>query len=239
MTDWFEEWFGEDYLRLYPHRDDEDARQAVELVSKLINLQGARVLDLACGQGRHSVHLAALGARVTGLDLSSALLARARERLGASARLVRGDMRDLPFRDRSFDVVVNLFTSFGYFAEERDDLRVLAEAARVLEPGGKLILDYFNAEVIKAQLVAREEKTVAGSRVQIARHISEDGRFVVKEMTPETGRSYTERVRLLAPADLEWLLTDARLRVRQRLGAYDGRTLGPDTPRAIFVAERS
>jgi SAM-dependent methyltransferase len=239
MTDWFAEWFGEDYLQLYPHRDDEDARQALALIEQVIPLSGRRVLDLACGPGRHSAQLFEKGARVTGLDLSAALLTRARERLPPPVHLVRGDMRRLPFADRVFELVVNLFTSFGYFAEEAQDLAVLGEAARTLVPGGSLVLDYFNARLVSENLVPLEEKTLGGRQVKISRRISDTGRFVVKEIEPAGGRRFVERVRLLLPEDLERLLERAGLVVRHRFGAYDARPLGPNAPRAIFVAERS
>src|SRR6185436_11952805 len=76
VTEWFEQWFGEEYLRLYPHRDEQDAADAVALVARITPLAGRRVLDLGCGTGRHAIHLAGHGARVVGLDLSRALLLR-------------------------------------------------------------------------------------------------------------------------------------------------------------------
>lgn len=238
MTEWFADAFGEEYLQLYPHRDDEDARQAVNLVATVSPPAGRRILDLACGPGRHSAQLIERGASVTGLDLSAPLLARARERLGPAARLVRGDMRYLPFRDRAFDAVVNLFTSFGYFEDDLEHQAVLAEAARTLVPGGVLVLDYLNADVVRAGLVPREETIMGTTPVEITRAISDDGKFVIKQMTPQGGRRRMERVRLLSPADLERLLLTAGFRIRNRFGGYDARPLKPNTPRAVFVAVR-
>jgi SAM-dependent methyltransferase len=240
MTEWFEQWFGEEYLRLYPHRDDDDARQAVALIAGVVPLSGCRVLDLGCGPGRHAAQLVTTGARVVGFDLSPALLSRARQRLPPEAHLVRGDMRRLPFRDRAFDVVLNLFTSFGYFSDDEQHLTVLIEAGRTLRPGGALVLDYFNADKVRKELVRDEQRVMGPQSVQIVRRISEDGRFVIKDMhlTGE-GRSFVERVRLLTATDLEGMLQQAHLTVRQRFGAYDARPLGPDAPRAIFVAVRT
>lgn len=236
MTEWFEQWFGEEYLRLYPHRDDADADAAVTLLDGSVPLAGRRVLDLACGPGRHAVRLVERGARVVGLDLSLPLLSRARARLGRAVPLVRGDMRHLPFAPGSFDVIVNLFTSFGYFADDRQHVAVLREAAALLARGGRFVLDYFNADAVRASLVPREERTGAGGHVVIERRLSPDGRFVLKELhMVDDGRSFVERVRLFSPAELERLLAEAGLAVDHRFGAYDGRPPGPGAPRAIFV----
>jgi SAM-dependent methyltransferase len=240
VTEWFEQWFGEEYLRLYPHRDDEDAQAAVALIASWTPLAGRRILDLACGPGRHAARLAELGARVTGFDLSLPLLARARQRAPGQVDLVRGDMRALPFRDGAFDLVVNLFTSFGYFADDAQHRRVLAESARTLRAGGHLVLDYFNERLVRQQLVAREERQIESQRVSIHRRITHDGRFVEKEMhLTGVGRKFVERVRLFTPADLESLLAGAGLTVCRRAGAYDGSAPGDTSPRLILLAERA
>ena len=127
--EWYRDWFGEEYLALYPHRDAGEAVAGVELVlSTLGNPQGT-VLDLACGAGRHMLELERRGHVVVGLDLSAPLLRQARTS-DPGLLLARGDMRNLPFADSSFGLVVNFFTSFGYFAEPEEDLRVLAEIGR-------------------------------------------------------------------------------------------------------------
>src|SRR5947208_14150341 len=102
MTDWFKQWFGgEEYHELYSHRDDEDARRAVALIRRVVPWgSGDRILDLACGPGRHAAELARWGGQVAGFDLSRAMLGRARER--SRGPLVRGGMRTLPFPDGRF-----------------------------------------------------------------------------------------------------------------------------------------
>lgn len=238
MTEWFERWFGEEYLRLYPHRNEEDARQVVDLIATHVPLERRRVLDLGCGPGRHAAHLSRRGAAVVGLDLSMTLLRRARELHAPATGFVRGDMRCLPFRAGAFQVAVNLFTSYGYFTDERDDARVLREAAQVLSARGTLVLDYFHAVAVRRGLVSQEEQQVGAQRVVIERSISPDGRWVVKDMHLGD-RSFQERVRLYQPADLERLLVGAGFSVTHRFGAYDGRQLADDSPRAIFVAHRA
>ena len=239
MTEWFEQWFGEEYLRLYPHRDDEDAERAVALVDRVAKLDGQRVLDLACGPGRHAVRMVERGARVLGIDLSLPLLSRARHGNPPHTNLVRGDMRHLPFCCAAFDVVVNLFTSFGYFAEDRQHVQVIQGVADALVPGGKLFLDYLNADSVRANLVHHEERTFGSRRVAIERQLSDDDRFVIKEMhLIDDGRSFVERVRLFSADDLAGIMQTVGLRVVQRFGNYAGDDLSSDSPRAILVARR-
>ncbi len=239
MTEWFEQWFGEEYLRLYPHRDDEDADRLAALIERAVPLDGRRVLDLACGPGRHAAQFARRGANVVGFDLSMPLLSRAKHRPGPPLALVRGDMRRLPFRGATFDLVVNLFTSFGYFADDAQHLQAVRGAAEALRPGGRFVLDYLNADRVRATLVPHEEQQVGEQRVAIERRVSHDGRFVIKEMhLADDGRSFVERVRLFAQAELEAMVADAGLTIRARFGDYDGGGMAPDAPRVILVAER-
>src|SRR3954465_15279401 len=119
MTEWFEDWFGGDYLLLFPHRDHADAERAVSLIRRTLPFHsGWRVLDVACGAGRHARAFTTAGARCFGLDLSATLLRRARE--VTTAPRGGADMRQLPIRPGSMDLTVNLFTSFGYFDRDSE-----------------------------------------------------------------------------------------------------------------------
>jgi SAM-dependent methyltransferase len=240
MTDWFEQWFGEEYHALYPHRDTEDAQRAVALVRQVAPWgPGERVLDLACGAGRHAAELERAGAHVVGFDLSPAMLHRARTR--SAAPFVRGDMRALPFRSGSFAVVVNLFTSFGYFRDDAEHRLVVRQIADVLAPAGRLVLDYLNADQVRQTLRRDSEEVREGATAaRVLRRFSEEGRYVVKEIELRAeNRSFQERVRLFTAQELADLLEDAGLRVTARFGDYDGRPVGPDTPRVILVGERA
>jgi SAM-dependent methyltransferase len=239
VTEWFEEWFGEEYLHVYPHRDDVEAERLVRLlVRQGIGGPGRAVLDLACGPGRHAAALVRAGARVFGLDLSRALLFAARRR--ATGPLVRGDMRRLPFRSAAFDVVVNLFTSFGYFASDAEHGAVLDEVARVLRPGGRFVLDYLNAPAVRAGLVPHDERLAGGSTVVQERRISDDGRYVVKSIHMSgDSRTFTERVRLFGRGDLEGMLAARGILTELASGDYDGAAHTAASPRLILLGRRS
>jgi SAM-dependent methyltransferase len=238
--DWFEDWFGEEYLALYEHRDHHEAREVVALIAeRMADAADAPVLDLACGAGRHQRTLCDRGWWTVGLDLSPSLLrsARAEDR---TAPLVRADMRELPFADESFVLVVNLFTSFGYFRDDAQHLRVLTQVARVVQKGGWFVLDYLHADQVRLSLVPRDERSVGSVTVEQEREISADGRFVRKMITiGELGRTFVERVRLFEPAELVALCTEAGFTVDSVVGDYDGSPLRPDSPRVILVARRA
>lgn len=234
MTEWFEEWFGEEYLHLYPHRNDADAELLVRLLTRLLPWRpGWRVLDVACGAGRHLAALERAGAVPFGFDLSLALLRRARDI--TSRPLVRADMRALPFRAASMDLTVNLFTSFGYFAAEEEHVDALGQMLATIRAGGWFVIDFLNAEHVRASLVPVETTRYGEYEVEIRREITADGRFVRKRMALEDGRRFEERVRLLDADDLERMLTAHGTRVTARAGDYAGGPLAGG-PRTILVA---
>jgi SAM-dependent methyltransferase len=238
MTEWFEQWFGEEYHALYPHRDEEEARRAVALVKQAAPWPaGASVLDLACGAGRHAAELERLGARVVGFDLSPSMLRRARARMHGP--LVRGDMRSLPFRPGTFALAVNLFTSFGYFRDDAEHRLVVRQVCASLRPGGRFVLDYLNADHVRQTLRKGTEEVEAPTDVRVRRRFSEEGKYVVKEI--ELGaenRSFQERVRLFSPTELRGLLEEAGFRVDAVFGDYEGGPLDGRATRTILVATR-
>lgn len=237
MTEWFEEWFGEEYLALYPHRDLAEAARAVDLIRTTLPWRaGWRVLDVACGAGRHARALRDADGRCVGLDLSAALLRRARSVAGVP--LIRADMRALPVRPASMDLTVNLFTSFGYFATDMEHGIALAEMAGTVRPAGWLVLDFLNAAAARDTLVPEEEAELAGQPVRIRRELSDAGRFVWKRIATADGREFTERVRLFGAEELAGMLEDAGIAVRYRFGDYDGSPLTESAPRVMLMGQR-
>lgn len=235
MAEWFEEWFGEEYLHLYPHRNEADAGRLIALLTRELPWRvGWRVLDVACGAGRHLAALERAGAVAFGFDLSLPLLRRARD---ATARpLVRADMRALPYRARSMDLTVNLFTSFGYFAADEEHTDALGQMLSTVRPGGWFVIDFLNAEQVRASLVPVEETRYGETLVRITRGLTADGRFVRKTIALADGRRFEERVRLLGPEVLEGMLVAHGAIVRARFGDYDGAALGTGN-RTILVAQ--
>jgi SAM-dependent methyltransferase len=240
MSEWFEQWFGEEYIALYPHRNDAEAQRVVSLIAATLASRRVRlVLDLACGSGRHARFL---GERwwTSGVDLSEVLLRLAR-RNNTPAKLVRADIRALPYRDSSFDLVVNLFTSFGYFETDTEHEMVLRDLARVMTPDGTFVIDFLNADQVRDQLVPCDERSIAGRKVEQRREITDDGRFVVKHIVMKDegrGREFTERVRLFTREELTSMLERAGFRIEMSYGDYGAEPLTDTSPRVILFARR-
>lgn len=235
---WFVDAFGELYPVVYAHRTVEAAVPEVEFAAKVVGLtQEDAALDLCCGAGRHLVTLERYGARLTGLDFSPQLLARARERLAATTALVRGDMRALPLK-RCFDVVFSFFTSFGYFMEDADNAAAAAAMARVLKPSGRFYMDYLNPSSVAQHLVPETLRESQGYTICEKRWIDQNMRRVNKFVS--VSRSGTvigttsESVRLYSLEELTALLANVGLMVKQVWGDCSGSEYGPEADRMIL-----
>ncbi len=248
---WYEDWFDSDaYELVYDQRDLSEARRLADLIERTVRpAPGVRVLDVACGRGRHSRILAGRGYDVTGVDLSENALRSARrraEREGLSVTFQQADMRALPFTSE-FDGAVNLFTSFGYFDEEADHQRVIDGIERALEPGGWFVQDFLNASYLAEHIVPEDEREVEGPdgtvRIVQRRRIEDEptGRRVKKQIIlHRNGDTYTfsESVRLHDAADFERMYAAAGLDLIDTFGDYDGHAYTAGSPRLILHARK-
>ena len=234
MPEWYEEWFGEEYLQLYPHRDDADAERVVALILRSVPFaRDWRVLDVACGPGRHARAFRAAGACCFGVDLSASLLRVARG--VTDAPLVRADMRRLPIRPASMDLTVNLFTSFGYFDRDEEHDATLAEMVSTIRPGGWFVIDLLNPASVRAGLVPRETVGTGKVRAKVTRSLSRDNRYVCKTIEWSSGRRFIERVRLFEPDEIVGMLERVGVTITGGFGEYDGGALTSGSPRTILV----
>lgn len=240
---WFERSFREDYVLVYRHRDEESADQEVaNLLARLPIKQTGRVLDLCCGSGRHARAFARRGYEVVGVDLSDVLLQLARDQNRyENLALYQYDMREIPFADE-FDIVVNLFTSFGYFNTDEENMQVVANMAKALKQGGQVVIDYLNPSYVKANLIPSSTKEIEGLYIEERRWIV-DGyvkkRIMVKDVEADEPREYLEQVRLYEAHEMKEMMERAGFTDIQLFGDYSYTTYEQAaSPRMIFFAEK-
>jgi SAM-dependent methyltransferase len=245
---WYVDFFGADYLDIYRHIfTAERSAHEVAFAERVLELDpGAWVLDLCCGQGRHSVPLAQHGYRVTALDLSPAYLDLAQQAAhshNVKLETVSADMREIPFQGR-FDAVINMYSSFGYLESEADDVQVLASVAKSIKPGGRLFLDMLNREwaVVNYKqndwhngpdgtlYVERRDLDLKTSRMRV--------RFTI--IGPNGGRrdSIGHDIRLYTLTELTRMLSHVGLSVTETFGGFNGEQYAIDTRRMILVARK-
>ncbi len=234
---WYQEWFGEEYLDLYAHRDSDEADRHVDFLESQFITKPRAILDVACGAGRHTAALRKRGHRALGLDLSKVLLAE-----GKGLPRVNGDMGCLPFPDQTFDWVVNFFTSFGYFESEEENRQVLVEMRRVLSSDGRLMMDLFNRDYVLSRLVAKEKRVLRGQEVEIERWYDPEQERINKRIrihtSPETSRSFLESVRAYRASEVIESAREAGLETLSTMGNFAGEPFGPESPRFILIAKR-
>lgn len=172
QTDWWATLFDQKYLDTYlADLTPERTLREVDFVVRTANLQPSdRVLDLACGHGRHSIELAKRGFNVVGLDYSEPFIEKAKadaRQAGVNIEFMRGDMKNLPFNE-SFDVVLTLFTTFGYFSDE-DNQKTLGEISRSLKPGGRFLIDVISGEAVISRFNKEGQKEEGSNKLKIPR----------------------------------------------------------------------
>lgn len=240
--DWYAHAFDALYPTVYAHRTVEAATdESAFAIDQLRLCDDCSVLDLCCGNGRHMVHLLRHTPHVAGLDYSEALLGFAREQVGPDARLVRADMRAIPF-ENAFDAIANFFTSFGYFQEDVENRAVAGGIARALKPGGRFFVDYLNPEHVRKNLEPESERDAGDLKIFERRWIDEAEARINKITEVYRGAERvsqsSESVRLYAQSELQALLDGTGLVIEARFGDYDGAPVGPANPRQIIVGRR-
>jgi SAM-dependent methyltransferase len=233
---WYQEWFGEEYLELYSHRDETEAREQVGFFRAQCGDIGGLILDLACGMGRHIQELTASGYRAIGCDLSYTMLKTGRNEYGPMP-MARADMRQLPFHDATFAGLVNVFTSFGYFADEHENLEVVREMSRVMAGNAVFLFDYLNVHRELDKLVQRELRTTPMGEVLIERWFDPHDRSFNKRMTIGHKR-YLERVRGYDLDEISQMFNSSGLSIHNAFGDFHGHRFERGSPRLILVGSK-
>jgi len=241
-SEWFKSWFDTRYYHiLYQHRNDEEAQFFIQNIVNLLSIDSTQhVLDLCCGKGRHSIFLNSLGIKTTGVDLSENSIQLAKQAENDSLKFHVHDMRN-PLTENSFDVILNLFTSFGYFDEQIENEKVIRSIHGGLKTGGYVLIDFLNAARTVANLLPFEQKSLS----EIDFHITkkQDGKHIYKTIkfeADERKHTYTERVQLLKKEDFERMLKDSNFSIEAVYGDF---SLSPfdeqHSDRLIILAKKS
>ena len=144
---WYEKWFNTKYYHiLYANRDYEEAKLFINnLASHLKLKKNTKIIDIACGNGRHAIYLNLLGYDVTGIDLSKKNIESASKSSKKNLQFFVHDMRKL-FKQNEYDLAVNLFTSFGYFDKDSDNEKALLSIANNIKTEGLVVIDFMNVK---------------------------------------------------------------------------------------------
>ncbi len=224
LMEWYEVAFDQMYPVLYEYRDIDEAMSVVEGFGDIF-LDKAPILDLASGSGRYLEALLSKGFDAYGLDLSHYLLRRSVEEWGHTGRLVQADMRHLPFADESVGAVWNMFTSFGYFSADTENLLVFREIHRVLERGGLLLFDFINAGRIAVELLEESRRRSGDFDIVEKRRLESHGKYLVKHATVTNIRTkekeqIEERLRLYTKEDLFIMFKSVGFVIEEVFGDY-------------------
>ncbi|MHC0448372.1 class I SAM-dependent methyltransferase [Flavobacterium sp. 3-218] len=218
---WYSSWFDTPYYHiLYKDRNYREAQIFMDNLTHYLNLpEKAKVLDLACGKGRHSIYLNQLGYDVLGADLSENSIAEASKNSNETLHFKVHDMRE-PFEEK-FDAIFNLFTSFGYFESDDDNLTTLKAIKESLSEYGFAVIDFMNVANVIENLVPEEVKTVDDIDFHIKRYV-EDGHILKEIDFEDQGRKYhfTEKVKALTLKDFQDLMDEAGIFLLDIFGDY-------------------
>jgi len=239
---WYKDWFNsKNYLRVYSHRNQEEAERLVDLIAKILNLPAnSSVLDMACGAGRHAVTFAKMGYKVTAVDLSHLLISEAKKNAdqeGVELDFVLCDILEFE-TNKKFDLTVNLFTSIGYFDNDEENYAVIKKAYNLLKSGGYFVLDYFNKEFLLKNLISMTVFSENG--LKIIQNRSIEGTRIVKKITianNDSSEEFNESVRLYSFEEIINYIKKAGFTIVKQYGDYFGNNFESESsPRLIIFA---
>jgi len=219
---WFQYWFNSPYYHiLYGNRNDQEAELLIDnLLAHLKPKAGSKIIDIACGRGRHSIYLNKKGYDVTGIDLSEQNIKFAQQFEQKNLHFYVHDMRKLSYINY-FDLALNLFTSFGYFETEKDHVNALKAFRKSMNADGTFVIDYFNTQKIIKNLTSQEIKTIDGIEFHLSKFVS-DGK-IIKHINFEhrlKDYAFEERVQAFLLSDFEIMLKKSGLQIVEKFGSY-------------------
>ncbi|MFN4082515.1 MAG: class I SAM-dependent methyltransferase [Bacteroidia bacterium] len=241
QKEWFEEWFDSPYYPiLYKHRNEDEAERFLSNLVNYLNISKEfKIIDLACGRGRHSVFLNKMGFNVTGVDLSVQSICEASVYQNKNLHFKVADLRYLHFNEE-FHLALNLFTSFGYFDCIDTNVKVLTNIHKLLLSKGLLVLDFFNLNMVLKCLVPHEEKTIDDVKFTINRHV-QLGNIVKKIFVEHKGfkHTYYEKVQALSCNDFKDCLEKTGFKINNIFGSYSLQDFDEqNSERLIIIAQK-
>jgi len=240
---WFKHWFDSSfYQQLYANRDEKEAAGFIdELIAELAPVRGSYILDLGCGNGRHSKKLAEKGFTVTGVDLAASSISFAKQFKNDRLYFYRHDMRN-PFGKNRYDYVFSFFTSFGYFKTQAENERVVYNISQSLKDNGTFMMDYLNVHYAESTLVHSDTKEIDGIIYQIERWTDETHFFKKIRIDNGAGNEpleFTEQVEKLHLSDFDILFKRFGLCIENVFGDYSLSKYDPvKSPRLIMIAKK-
>lgn len=219
---WFETWFDSKYYHiLYKHRDEQEAIKFLDNITQYLNITKGKILDVGCGKGRHAKYFNELGFNVVGIDLSLNSIAKAKLNETQDLKFYKFDMRNV-FKENSFNVVTNLFTSFGYFDNSLDEQKTINAMVKNLKKDGILIIDFMNVKKIINNLVSKESKKINSVEFDITRELKDN--YILKNITindQDLSLKFQEKVHALTLIDFSEMLRKASMSIVDIFGNYN------------------
>ncbi|MBI9073416.1 MAG: class I SAM-dependent methyltransferase [Melioribacteraceae bacterium] len=240
MKEWFKDWFAsEEYLSVYQHRNESDAKIFFDLIFDNIQIsEKAKVLDAACGAGRHAREFYKKGYNVFAFDLSKTLLNIA-SKYDDNINYFNCDIRNVPVKKLSFNLIVNIFTSFGYFETDEENFRFINNAYELLKDNGYFVFDYLNKDYVEQNLVPKSERMINEKKI-IERRSIKNGR-VHKDIIISDGidkSEFFESVMLYSKDQLVNEFEKIGFKIKHVFGSYSGDTFNSKSDRVILICSK-